>query len=366
MAEIKFRANGVGKSVLYLNEEGKWKSTGKKTILEAREWYFTQKPKDELTFAKFATGFFTDESEGSYKYLQTMTGRHTRNEWWSCNKVNLKSYLIPFFGDIPLYKINTKMIQSWYLSFKGIQKERLEPQSKRKILDTLSIVMGHAVYSGLIDVNPCKAVIRMKKKRDEGRKPFTDEELARMFPENDDELISLWGSLMWATYFMILRDTGWRPGEISALTREGYYENLNGIFTTRSVNSFDKKVQESIKTSKKGYKYRVGILSERTGNLLKRHIHEKGDGLLFLSYKGEVLTTFSVRKKFREKMETLGISTEGRPPYALRTTFMTNVAKTMDREKVQQLMGHKEWRSCYDQRTAEDIIEGIIKSQSAG
>ncbi len=365
MAEVRFRANGVGKSILYLNEEGKWKSTGQKTVLEAREWYYVQKPKDELTFKVFATGFFTDESEGSYKYLQTMTGRHTRNEWWSFNNNNLKTYLMPFYGDTPLYKINTKMIQSWYLALKGVTKDEIKSQTKRKILDTLSIIMGHAVYSGLIDVNPCKAVIRMKKDNGNGREPYTNDELARMFPESEEELIKVWGSLMWAVYFMIMRDTGWRPGEISALTEEGYYEELNGIYTTRSVNSFDKVVQNSIKTTKKGYKYRIGILTEQTGKLLKKLIAERNGGLLFLTSRGQIVTNYAVRAIFADRMSILGVDTKDRPPYALRTTFMTNAAKRMNREQVEILMGHKEWRSCYDKRTAEDVLEQIIKSQSA-
>lgn len=359
MENIKFRANGIGKAILYLNEEGKWKSTGKKTFGEAREWYYKQKPLEEMTFRVFAEGFFTDESEGTYKYLQTITGRRTKNEWWSLNNNRLKTYLMPFFGDIPLYQINTKMIQSWYLSLKGVRNGHLDAQSKRKVLDTLSVIMGHAVYSGLIQVNPVKAVIRLKVE-EKGREPFTNEELARMFPKSDDELIETWGNLMWATYFIIMRDTGWRPGEIAALTKESYIENLNGIYTTQSVDSFDKKVQNSIKTTKNGYKYRIGVLSEQARNLLRRLIHQRNEGLLFRSSKGEVITSFSTRKVFKERMEILGISTEGRPPYALRTTFMTNAAKKMKREQVEELMGHKEWHSCYDKRSAEDILQKII------
>ncbi len=365
MENTRFRANGVGKAILYLNEEGKWKSTGKKTFGEARDWYYNQKPKDELTFRIFAENIFTDESDGSYRQLQILTGRHTRNAWWHANALHLKGYLMPFFGDIPMYKINTKMIQSWYLTFKGKNKTNLNAQSKRKILDCLSEIMGYAVYSGVIDVNPVKAVIKMKV-TDVGREPYTPEELARMFPENDIELISIWGDLKWATFFMIMRDTGWRPGEILALTSEGYIEELNGVYTTQSVNSFDKAVQDSVKTSDRGYKYRIGILSEQTGGLLRMLINQTEDkDLLFRSYKGEILISDCARIIFKRRMALLGIDTTNRPPYALRTTFMTNVAKTMNREQVEELMGHRQWRACYDKRTAEDVLAKIIKSQSA-
>lgn len=51
--------------------------------------------------------------------------------------------------------------------------------------------------------------------------------------------------------------------------------------------------------------------------------------------------------------------TEGRPQYALRTTFMTNISNTMSYEKVMLLMGHKAWRSCYDQRNPEHDIKKL-------
>lgn len=365
MENTKFRANGVGKAILYLNEEGKWKSTGKKTFGEAREWYYHQKPQDELTFKVFTKGFFTDESEGTFKYLQKMTGRHPYKEWWNSNNHRLNSYLLPFFGDTPMYQINTKMIQSWYLSFKGVYRDNLDPQTKKKILDCLSTIMDYAVYSGVIQSNPVKAVIRMKVS-DTGRDPYTNEELARMFPENDVELLSIWGGLKWATYFMIMRDTGWRPGEIGALTSDGYIPELNGVYTTQSVNSYEKRIQDSIKTSEKGYKYRIGILSEQTGGLLRMLINQTEENeLLFTSYRGKLLKSDCARIMFKKRMDSLGIDTTGRPPYALRTTFMTNVAKKMTREQVEELMGHRQWRACYDKRTAEDVLEKIIKSQSA-
>ena len=62
---------------------------------------------------------------------------------------------------------------------------------------------------------------------------------------------------------------------------------------------------------------------------------------------------------FKKTLSRLGIETEGRPQYALRTTFMTNISNTMSDEKVMLLMGHKSWRSCYDQRNPERVIKKL-------
>lgn len=362
MEEVKFRANGRNQSILYKIDGGKWKSTGKKTFGEARDWYYHQKPKDELTLRKFAENFFTDESEGSFRQLQKLTGRYPHESWWHLHNIRLNAYILPKFGDTPLYKINTKAIQWWYVEMQGIHRP-LGTDAKKKILDCLSVIMDYAVYCELITVNPCKAVIKNKETH-EGREPFTQEELAAMFPENDIELFAVWGNLMWATYYMIMRDTGWRPSEIAALTAEGYIEEQNGIYTTKSVDSFEKKIQNSVKTSEHGYRYRIGILTERTGKLLKRLIAQKGDGLLFTTEDGGLILNSYSRKVFKERMKAIGINTTNRPPYALRTTFMTNVAKKMDREQVEELMGHRQWRSCYDKRSAEDILKKVLRKSS--
>ena len=58
-------------------------------------------------------------------------------------------------------------------------------------------------------------------------------------------------------------------------------------------------------------------------------------------------------------LDSIGIDSEGRPQYSLRTTFMTNISNTMSKDKVMLLMGHKQWRECYDKRTAEDLIKNF-------
>lgn len=357
MEQLRLKSNGKN-NVLYMGEDGKWKSTGKKTKEEAIQWFYEQKEKDEVTLKLFADNMFTDNSVGSYRYLQEQTGRHSHESWWYEQDKLLHRYLIPQFGKTPIYKMTTRQIQAWYLSFKGVSKKELSAEAKKKIINCLSTVMQHAVYMGLIDKNPCKEVIRIKC-NNKGRKVFSEEELEKMFPANDIDLINIWGNLMWATYFMIMADTGWRPGEIAALTKEGFFESYNGIYTTKSVNSFDKKIQDTIKTTEGGYTYRIGIVSDRTAKLIKRLIIQRGEGLLFTTFDNRILCSTLIRQKFREKMERIGIDVTGRPPYALRTTFMTRVANKYQREQVEELMGHKQWRACYDKRTPEDVIKKV-------
>ena len=110
-----------------------------------------------------------------------------------------------------------------------------------------------------------------------GRLPFTEEEMDKLFPSDDDALISIWGNLKWACYFSVLKDSGWRPGEAAALSKNNFFPSshgteLNGIYTEETVSWTTHKIVKRIKTSDKsnGAKSKQGFLTEQTARLLSR------------------------------------------------------------------------------------------------
>lgn len=361
--EIKLR-HRTGRKVEYLDSDGKWKTTGQDSKSEAITWIHANRGMSgATTLEMFADGFYTDSSIGTYKYLCMQTGSHTHEEWWASNEGRYRLYIKPKLGKMPIKDITTARVQDWYLSIEGVRAKAISPASRKKILNALSTILDHAVFRGLISVNPCKFVIRIKENNN-GRPPYTDEEMDRMFPKNPQELVDLWGGLKWACFFLIMRDTGWRPGEVAGLAVDGYFPNEKAIFTKQSVDSFTRNVQNSIKTSGRGKDYKIGFLSDETNAYLKLYIAtEKPADLIFRSYRKKgVITNEAANVQFTRAVNKLGIDRNGRPPYALRTTFMTNMAKTeASREKIMELMGHTKWQSCYDQRTPLEVIEKARK-----
>lgn len=355
----------AGRCVEIQMPDGKWKSTGKKTKEEARAWYFAGGDYAGITFGEFAKDIFTREEVGSYKYMQMVTNRHTDPAWYKQCETHLRVYIMPRFKDELMVSITTPMIQDWYLSMQGV-KRPLKPDSKRKILNALIQILDWAVFREVIKDNPARRVMKIKITND-GRNPYSDFELHKMFPASRKELLEVWGSPMWACFFLIMRDTGWRPGEIAGLQKIGIMPQYNGIFTTQSVNSFEKKIQKRIKTSDNGYKYKVGLVSEQTMNLLNEiSVGLNDDDLLFKAEQtGKIITSPTSCKHFRESCERIGIDTKGRPQYAMRTTFMTNAANILTKEQVEELMGHRQWRSCYDKRRPEDIVRKVSSGISS-
>lgn len=345
-------------------KNGRWISTGESTIADAVvKIYRDGEVESPDSLGLFAMYIFSNRMPGSYYDIFMSTKRHTCQEWWD-NKILITTrYIKNYFINKSVKDVTPMDIQKWYLRLDDIAGKTLADSTKNKILFCLSTVMSQAILYGKRDDNPCKNVTKIAqqtKKRD----IFTDEEFKIMFPDNRMKLVSIWGNLKWACYFMVAKDTGWRPGEIAGLSVDGYYPEKKGIFTTSSVDSYEKRIKDSIKTSfSGGYSYRVGMLSDMTVKYLNIYLKENKikSGIMFTNDKGEIITSTCSRKHFIDSLRLIGISTENRPPYALRTTFFTNSANKLDESVLKELMGHKQWRSCYDQRKPEEVLDKIRK-----
>lgn len=362
MEEIKLRKR-KDRNWEYQADNGRWKSTGMTTYTEAKMWLKTHsKLYISNNVAEFSRYIINSRADDSFYATCRMTNRYVHEEWWNTAGNRVERYIVPAFKAKTIESVTPIDVQRWYLNLNTLSTGRLSGNSKNKILSLLSTIMDQAVFYGYRDDNPCKKITKIRA-RDNHRIPFTDEETKKLFPENRMKIVDIYGSMMWACYFLIAKDTGWRPGEIAGLTVEGLYLDRNGIYTEQSVDSFSKKVQDSVKTSfSGGYNYRVGIISDFTAKMLRDYIKENNikSGLIFRTRgKRKVITSDTSRMRFNSALEKLGIDKRGRSPYALRTTFFTKKANKLDEEVLKELMGHTKWRNCYDQRSPEEIIDKI-------
>ncbi len=367
--EIRLR-HRKGRMVEYL-DNGKWKSTGKNNKRDAKTWVETRDMQTPDTiFSDFAKDMFTDDSPGSYMSIRKDSGNDLANITWSNYAYMLDSYIMPFFGSYKMKDINPRLIQTWYIGLKKSDGKRpLAPTTRHDILNVLSVIMDHAIFAGIIQFNPCKSVIKSKSIPTIEKKAFTDEEISRLFPDDDFELMRIWKSnLHDACYFMVMRDTGWRPGEVAAMTPSSLVApEIGGVYTENAVDPKIKEVKNTIKTSDHGYEYKLGILSKRTTVIFLRLCSDLEDNeLVFKSKSGEALSSTCMYSRFRKALDRAGISREGHPPYALRTTFFTNTAQTENDSVAMRLMGHTQWHSCYDKRSPADMIRKAFSELSDG
>ena len=349
-----------GRMIEYKASDGKWKSTHTKDQAKAVKYVKNLGGSASLTFGEFSKNIFTNKGKGSYYELCHRTKKRQSSEWWYGNQNRYVRYVYPAFRNVPLDMLTAPMIQEWYLTLDKYSTKRLAPATRRKILNALSVILEYAVFLGHIRFNPCKNVMKMPddcKKRE----IYSKRELSMMFPDDRERLEYIWGNLRWACYFMVVRDTGFRPGEVAGIDFNGLILRKKGVFTKQSIDSFSKEVKKSVKTTYSGgYDYRPGILSDYTMKWLCIMLNEYDidSGLVFLNNRGELITTAASRKVIRIACERLGIPY--RATYSMRTTFFSKQAQTIPEEALKELMGHKKWRSCYDARTPEEVIDKII------
>lgn len=367
---------GRNLEVAFTDCPGKWFSSGSTDFYEAEDFANEKLIKDgfgsvnsKTLFRDFASRFFSRSDSDSYRHRKESFGKKYRDIWYLSNQSWLDRYIMPKFGNMPISMIKPLMIERWYVELKGI-KQSLSNDTKMKILYCLSQIMNEARRQGIIESNPCNDVEKLPGNKS-SRSVFTKSELEKLFPESRAELYKVWfdyesnprktgSGLFWATYFSIMCDTGFRPGEVAGLSKDCFIDN--GVFTKRSVDSMTKSVKDSIKTTGKGQEFKVGILSSYTMSLVKDLMELTDDKYLF-KLNGSFIDSNMSNEHFKESCRRAGLSDCNRVQYCLRHTFNTNmlnsIGKNVTEDDVRKLMGHRRYRKEYDHRTAEDLISSL-------
>lgn len=340
-----------------------WISTGYSDELNATFWarcQLRERKSKDITFGEFSEGFYTRTDERSYRAKNERKNRRYNEYYYYTMDGRLRNYILPTFSNVYLRNIDHIMIDEWFISMRrAASGKQMASNSKNKVLMCMSYIMKEAVNLGLIESNPCEKVDKISEESNP-RQPFTEEEMAIMFPEFDNTAIWVWGGLMWASYFLIMKCTGFRPGEIAGLTRSNYYPELKGIYTSQSVNSFTKEVVKRIKTTDKGMKSKIGLLSDQCCRILDKHIARmpKDQEYLFM-IDGGYLSVFTSNKHFNSFATKAGIDLKGRTQYCLRHTFQTMIAGEVEKSQIEELMGHTKYRQGYDHRDGKRRLEQL-------
>jgi integrase len=119
----------------------------------------------------------------------------------------LDNYLIPVFGKLCLRDLTLMTLQRY---FSGMANSELSRESKDKIRDVLSTVLGSAKDYGLLVTNPAEGIRLPKEKRAKRKtKPH-------ITPEQFDELVTMIAE-PYATMVFVAIYTGLRVSELAAL-----------------------------------------------------------------------------------------------------------------------------------------------------
>ena len=347
---------------------GKWISSGTDDFIEAIHWADEKVESDlkgkgynrkEVTLEEFAKDFFTEKDPQGFRKRDIKHGNIYSERYYYLKQMFLEQYIIPRFGRQTLSSITDVAIEDWFLDLHSVNHDKeFADDTKNKCLTTFRDVLREAQRQGYIKDNPAERVQSINAKNNP-REPFTPEEMELLFPEDEDKLIKIWQNEFWVTFFLIARDTGFRPGAIAALQTTSYFPSLHGVYTRKSV-TLERKVQDRIKTTGKGKDYHIGLLTSITEKFLQRRIREclnNGEEFLFM-IKGRNINVSTTNKHFKTcagKVITLGERTQ----YCMRHSFETDLAGKVEDKVVAELMSHTQFNPTYDHRTPEKLLEEL-------
>lgn len=353
---------------MFAHIPGKWITTDSETRNGAIAWAEAQlrrekgeATKNDMTLGEFAKDFFKPSDPHGYRHRLQRRNTFYEDDYFTNHQARLDNYILKAHGNYLLTALTDVLIEDFILDLRSKQyKNRLLSEDARnKVLTCYRIVLQEAFREGYIKSNPAKDVVSIATTY-KHREAFSQEEIDLLFPEDDKKLLQVWGdSIKWAVYFCIMKDTGWRPGEVAGLKVTNWYPELRGIYTTDSVDRKTHKIKHSIKTTRRGQNYKAGFLDDQTTRLLQSLIQTtRGEHLFEVNGRGLVYAGLA-NKHLRAAANRANLALRGRTQYCFRHTWNTlRLGKIPEAARL-LLMGHTKDRPEYNHLEAEEALRRV-------
>ncbi len=315
-----------------------------------------------LCLRDFASDFFKSSDPYGFRKRNEQRGYFYTDNYYEQKQALLEHYILPAHGRLKLDVIDEAMIENLVYSLKSVRTGKsLANNTKNKVFDVYTKVMEEARRQGYTRHNVCKSVETLAN-RSKTREAFTSEELAKLFPQDTKELLRIWHGYMWAVYFLIQYETGWRPGEVSALQFSNFFPDTHGIYTTSDID-YKKRLQPRIKTSDKGQPYKVGVLSDRTCQLLLEWKSRCKTDFAFIQGNGKFIGAEGANKHLASACNRAGVDQykngKKRTQYSFRHSFQSYYLGRIPENARLLLMGHTKMRTEYTHIDAKELLERV-------
>ena len=318
----------------------------------------TRVQKNYHQFRLYANDFFRKNTPGSYQWNCRKRGKRYPESHYREMQDRLDHYIMPRFGSYAISAIKPKEVEIWFLDLRSYATGKpLSASYRNKILFTLKVIMDYAVKDEIISENKIRDVKGISESDFNRRPAFNERDLQKLFPIEIWKRLKIWGDLMWATYFSIQYDTGFRPSEVCGISKLNFFPGYSGIYTKQAaVNGI---LQNRIKTTGTGLDYKVGILSETTKYLVQMLAERTEGEYLFKAESGMFIFNNTANKHLRSVAKKQGISMQNRTQYCFRHSFNTMMLQHAPSASCRELMGLTESIANYDHRTPDMVLEQL-------
>jgi len=252
----------------------------------------------------------------------------------------MRNWVVPLWGEINPKRLTVKMIDRAMMGTTSkLTKRTLAGATRNRILSVLSEMYVHLIEEGKSRINPVRDVVRCNSYPEHPRGVLPLNDLKLLFPDNLAELKQIWRTQKYICAFLILRDTGIRPGELVALRWGDWDSDIKFFPILKALESGSKNKIKGTKTGST----KPAIITDQTAEeieRLKKKVKPKPEDYIFANKHGIPYGTHRLSWNFRKSVERAGIDKPYLTPYWLRHTFNSILLETNSTKVVQLLMGH--------------------------
>jgi len=252
----------------------------------------------------------------------------------------MRNWIIPLWGNYNPKQLTVKKIdQAMMGATSNLTHKPLAGATRNRILSVLSEMYVHLIEEEKLKINPVRDVVRCNSAPEKPRSALPLGEIKTLFPADHAELKRIWRTQKYICAFLILRDTGLRPGELVALKWGDWNPEIKFFPILRSIESGSKNKEKGTKTGST----KPAIITEQTAaeiEALRKKVKPKPENYIFANKHGIPYGTPRLSGNFHKAVERAGLNRTELTPYWLRHTFNSMILETCSTQTAQLLMGH--------------------------
>jgi integrase/recombinase XerC len=268
-------------------------------------------------------------------------------------EANFRNYIIPLWGECRVRRLTTQNIENGIAGLRSpFTQKPLAGSTINRILSVLSDFYSYLMREGIARSNPVREVELCSPSPEVPRNALPTVEMAMLFPgvpaevkhhillpDTHDKLKAIWRTQRYICAFLILKDTGLRPGELLALKWRDWDAETRFFPILKAIESGTRGKEKGTKTGAT----RPAIITERTAEeieLLRRKIKPQPEDYIFCNCHGTPYDCHRLSWNFREGVKRAGLDRPRYTPYWLRHTFNTRMLEGLPGSTVDHLTGH--------------------------
>jgi integrase len=252
----------------------------------------------------------------------------------------MRNYILPLWSDIDPRRLTVKMIDT---SMEGITSRLtgrpLAGATRNRILSVLSELYVYLIEEDKVKINPTRDVTRCRSEPEHPRGAIAIATMKQLFPPEHDGMKKLYVSQKYICAFLVLRDTGLRPGELIALRWRDWLPELRMFPVMRAIESGTRNREKGTKTGATKPAMVTPQAAEEMERLRKK-VKPLPEHFIFANYKNTPYDPHRLNWAFRRAVRLAEIDRDDLTPYWLRHTFNTRSLETLPDDVVRRLMGH--------------------------